>query len=115
MPATKGNKFAVGNKGGGRHSQLNPKFIRRAELACRAGFTDRELAELFDVSLSAIQKWKRQIGEIRIVDENNKKHPGGRPNKFKPEYVERAKKLCQFSHTDPGIGGIFRSAPADNQ
>jgi hypothetical protein len=65
MPAPKGNKFAVGNKGGGRHSQLDPKFIRRAELACRAGFTDRELAELFDVSLSAIQKWKRQREEFR--------------------------------------------------
>src|SRR4029077_15250164 len=49
-PAPKGNKFAVGNKGGGRHSQFDPKFIRRAELACRAGFTDKELAELFDVS-----------------------------------------------------------------
>jgi hypothetical protein len=65
MPAPKGNKFAVGNKGGGRHSQLDPKFIRRAELACRAGFTDKELAELFDVSLSAIQKWKRQREEFR--------------------------------------------------
>ena len=65
MPALKGNKFAVGNKGGGRHSQFDPKFIRRAELACRAGFTDRELAELFDVSLSAIQKWKRQSEEFR--------------------------------------------------
>jgi hypothetical protein len=62
MPATKGNKFAVGNKGGGRHSQF---VIRRAELACRAGFTDRELAELFDVSLSAIEKWKRQREEFR--------------------------------------------------
>ena len=65
MPAPNGNKYAVGNKGGGRHSQLDPKFIRRAELACRAGFTDRELAELFDVSLSAIQKWKRQREEFR--------------------------------------------------
>jgi hypothetical protein len=65
MPAPKGNKFAVGNKGGGRHSQFNLKFIRRAELACRAGFTDRELAELFDVSLSAIEKWKRQREDFR--------------------------------------------------
>jgi hypothetical protein len=60
MTAPKGNKFAVGNKGGGRHSQFNPKFIRCAELACRAGFTDRELAELLGVSLSALGKWKRQ-------------------------------------------------------
>jgi hypothetical protein len=65
MAAPKGNKFAVGNKGGGRHSQFNPKFIRRAELAGRAGFTDAELAELFDVSLSAIEKFKRQREEFR--------------------------------------------------
>jgi hypothetical protein len=107
MPTPKGSRFAVGNKGGGRFSQLNPNFIRRAELACRAGFTDRELAELFDVSLFAIQKWERQIGEIRIVNENNKKHPGGRPNKFRPEYVEQARKLCQFRHTDPELAEFF--------
>jgi hypothetical protein len=65
MAAPKGNKFAVGNKGGGRHSQFSPKLIRRAELAGRAGFTDRELAELFDVSLSAIEKWKRQREDFR--------------------------------------------------
>jgi hypothetical protein len=65
MAAPKGNKFAIGNKGGGRHSQFNPKFIRRAELAGRAGFTDAELAELFDVSLSAIEKFKRQREEFR--------------------------------------------------
>jgi hypothetical protein len=52
-------------KGVHDHSQFNPKFIRRAELACRAGFTDAELAELFDVSLSAIQKWKRQREDFR--------------------------------------------------
>jgi hypothetical protein len=34
-------------------------------LAGRAGFTDRELAELFDVSLSTIEKWKRQRDEFR--------------------------------------------------
>jgi hypothetical protein len=67
MAAPKGNKFAVGNKGGGRHSQFDLKFIRRAELAGRAGFTDRELAELFGVSLSTIEKWRRQREEFRNV------------------------------------------------
>jgi transcriptional regulator with XRE-family HTH domain len=33
----------------------------------RAGFTDRELAELFGVSLSTIEKWKRQREEFRNV------------------------------------------------
>jgi hypothetical protein len=37
----------------------------------------------------------------------NKKHPGGRPNKFKPEYIEQARKLCQFGHTDPELAGFF--------
>jgi hypothetical protein len=65
VAAPKGNRFAVGNKGGGRHSQFNPEFIKRAELAGRAGLTDRELAELFDVSLSAIEKWKRRREDFR--------------------------------------------------
>jgi hypothetical protein len=37
----------------------------------------------------------------------NKKHPGGRPNKFKPEYIEQAIKLCQFGHTDPELAEFF--------
>jgi hypothetical protein len=37
----------------------------------------------------------------------NKKHPGGRPNKFKPEYIEQARKLCQLGHTDPELAGFF--------
>jgi hypothetical protein len=38
---------------------------------------------------------------------NNKRHPGGRPNKFKPEYIEQARKLCQLGHTDPELAGFF--------
>jgi hypothetical protein len=36
-----------------------------------------------------------------------KKHQGGRPNKFKPEYIERARKLCQFGHTDLELAVFF--------
>ena len=36
-------------------------------LALASGFTDRELAELFDVSLSTIEKWRRQREEFRNV------------------------------------------------
>jgi hypothetical protein len=78
MPAPKGNRFAVGNKGGGRHSQFNPKFTRRAELAGRAGFTDTELAELFDVSLSAVEKWKRQREDFRNALKIGKAEADGR-------------------------------------
>jgi hypothetical protein len=37
----------------------------------------------------------------------NKKHPGGRPNKFKPEYIEQVRKLCQFGQTDPELADFF--------
>jgi hypothetical protein len=37
----------------------------------------------------------------------NRIHPGGRPNKFKPEYIEQARKLCQFGHTDPELAEFF--------
>jgi hypothetical protein len=60
IPTPKGNMSAVADKGRGRYSQFDPKFIRRAELARRAGFTDMQLAELFEVSWSVIQNWKRQ-------------------------------------------------------
>jgi hypothetical protein len=37
----------------------------------------------------------------------NKRHPGGRPNKFKPEYVEQARRLCQLGLTDPELAVFF--------
>ena len=88
MPAPKGNKFAVGNKGRGRRSQSNPKFIRGAS------------------KMEASEDWPMK---------NNKKHPGGRPNRFKPEYIEQAKKTLSIRSYRSGIGGIFWSAPANNQ
>jgi hypothetical protein len=37
----------------------------------------------------------------------SKKRPGGRPNKFKREYIQQARKLCQFGHTDPELAKFF--------
>jgi hypothetical protein len=42
-----------------------------------------------------------------LSTKNNKRHPGGRPNKFRPEYIEQARKLCQFGHTDPELAEFF--------
>jgi hypothetical protein len=36
-----------------------------------------------------------------------KKHEGGRPNKFKHEYIEQARKLCQLGLTDPKLAQFF--------
>lgn len=58
MPAPKGNKFAAGNKGGGRPSEYRPEYAELAQRACRLGFTDVELGELFDVDEATINRWK---------------------------------------------------------
>jgi hypothetical protein len=35
------------------------------------------------------------------------RHPGGRPTKFKPEYVEQVRKLCTLGATDVEIADFF--------
>ena len=58
MAAPKGNKHAVGNKGGGAPSAYKSAYVNQARKACEAGFTDRELAELFGVGETTINAWK---------------------------------------------------------
>lgn len=58
MPAPKGNRNAKGNRGGGRRTAYRPEFAQMATKACQAGFTDRELAQLFGVSETTINAWK---------------------------------------------------------
>jgi len=35
------------------------------------------------------------------------KHPGGRPSKYKDEYVEQARKLCMLGATDKDMANFF--------
>ena len=63
MPAPKGNKNAVGNKGGGAPPKYQPRFAQLAAVACQAGFTDQEVADLLGVSERTINTWK-----LRHVD-----------------------------------------------
>ena len=69
MPAPKGNQNAVGNRGGpGAPAVYDPeKHPWMAARACRAGFTDAELAELFGVTVFAIDKWKQKHVEFRTA------------------------------------------------
>lgn len=64
MAAHKGNKYAKGNKGGGRPSVYQPKFATMAKKACDAGFTDKELADLFGIGLTTVGQWKLQHKEF---------------------------------------------------
>lgn len=40
-------------------------------------------------------------------DTEQPKHPGGRPTKFKPEFVEQARKLCELGATDYELADFF--------
>ena len=64
MAAPKGNRFAAGNPGGGRPTLFKPEFIQQAQKACEAGFTDRELAELFGVAEATVNQWKLKHEEF---------------------------------------------------
>ena len=57
MAAHKGNKHAVGNKGG-RPSKYKPEYAKLAAHYCSLGATDADLAGFFDVSEQTINAWK---------------------------------------------------------
>lgn len=58
MAAPKGNKFAVGNPGGGAKTSYRPEFANVARKLCAMGMTDRELAQLFGKSERTIRAWR---------------------------------------------------------
>jgi hypothetical protein len=41
------------------------------------------------------------------ADEAREKHPGGRPTKYRPEFVEQAAKLCKLGATDAELADFF--------
>ena len=72
MPAPKGNKNAVGNKGGGAPSKYQAKYAKLAALACQAGCTDQEVADLIGVSQKTINRWKLQHVEFATALKSGK-------------------------------------------
>ena len=60
MPAPKGNRNAQGNKGGGRKSAYRDEYAVWALKLTRLGAIDKQLAEAFEVSVSAINRWKKE-------------------------------------------------------
>lgn len=70
MPAPKGNKYATGNKGGGRPSSFDPdvvladtidsyhpKIVPLVARCAALGMTEREIAEFLNVSPGALRRW----------------------------------------------------------
>lgn len=64
MPAPKGNKNAVGNKGGGRDSSYKPEYANIAKTACELGATNHELGQMFGVSSATIIAWSHRYVEF---------------------------------------------------
>lgn len=59
-----GNKFAVGNPGGGRPSGCTPEVIRQAKLLAEMGATLNELAKFFGVVEETICFWQNTNKEF---------------------------------------------------
>lgn len=73
MPgAPKGNKNAIGNKGGGRTSEYKPAYADQAFKIAILGATDKDLADIFDVCETTINNWKREYIEFNEALKNGK-------------------------------------------
>jgi hypothetical protein len=57
MAAPKGNKFAKGNRGGGRPTLYQPKYAEIARRMCTQGATRADLADRFGVTINTIVAW----------------------------------------------------------
>lgn len=67
MSAPKGNKFAAGNKGGGRPTRYKSEYADMAYKIALLGCTDEELGEVFGVSEQTINNWKSRHKEFSLA------------------------------------------------
>jgi transcriptional regulator with XRE-family HTH domain len=63
MAAAKGNKNAVGNRGGGV-TEYKREYAGQAYKLCLLGYTDKDLATFFEVSEQTINEWKKSKTEF---------------------------------------------------
>lgn len=64
MSAPKNNKFASGNKGGGRPSSFKEEYLQIAKTLGYLGATDKDIADAFGVSERTINQWKTDFEEF---------------------------------------------------
>lgn len=72
MPAPKGNKFAVGNPGGGRKTGYDEKYINIAKKLCQFGATDQEIADALGIAVRTIYAWKSEHQEFAAALKSGK-------------------------------------------
>ncbi len=64
MGAPKGNKYALGNRGGGRKTEYKEEYADWAYKLCLLGATDEGLANSFGVGEWTINQWKKKYKEF---------------------------------------------------
>ena len=64
MAAPKGNKFAKGNKGGGRPTLYKPEYAAMAFHVALLGATDEDLAAVFGIGETTLNSWKKEHEEF---------------------------------------------------
>lgn len=100
MTAPKGNKRAVGNKGGGRRTQYRAEYAEWALKLAKLGATDTDLAAAFEVSEVTINNWKKAHPEFSLALKKGKAFAD----------AEVADKLFQraigYSHPDTHISNF---------
>ena len=67
MAGPKGNKHALGNKGGGRPSSFRKEFVSLAHDLALLGATDKDLAEALGTSEQTINTWKKVHLEFSLA------------------------------------------------
>ena len=72
MPAKKGNKYAVGNKGGGRRPQYIKSYNDLAYKYCLLGATNAQLADYFGVTEQSINRWKNKYKDFKFALQKGK-------------------------------------------
>lgn len=65
MGAPKGNKFAAGNPGGGRKTIYQKEYAEQAFKYALLGADDEQIAELLEVSVTTINRWKLAHKEFK--------------------------------------------------
>jgi hypothetical protein len=64
MGAARGNKFAKGNRGGGRPTLYHSKYAEIAQRMCAQGATRADLADRFGVSINTVVAWQYEHQEF---------------------------------------------------
>jgi uncharacterized protein YjcR len=67
MPAPKGNKFAQGNPGGGRKTIYKTEYADQAFKYALLGADEARIAELLEVSVKTIDRWKLAHKEFKTA------------------------------------------------